>query len=128
MLATPHAEDRVTEVLRLARVEGAVPAYEALAGPCRLDRMGPVFATKLLYFAGTGSRASGPAPVVLDRLIGVLLSVHGIQLRWARFHPGDYARYLDLVDALAQAVNAAPEDVECALFDAAERTSGRQLE
>ena len=124
MLATPDAEDRVAEVLRVARLEGAVPAYEAIAGPCRLDRMGPVFATKLLYFAGAGSRAPGPPPIVLDRLVGVLLSEHGVGLRWARFDSGDYGRYLDLIEAIAQQVEAAPEDVECALFDAAMRSSG----
>jgi hypothetical protein len=63
MLATPRADDRVEEVLRLVRLEGALPAYEALAGPYRLDRMGPVFATKLRTSPGrarTGDR-SGPA-------------------------------------------------------------------
>lgn len=123
MLATPHAEDRVAEVLRLARVEGAVPAYEALAGPCRLERMGPVFATKLLYFAALGSRVPGPTPVVLDRLVGTLLSQHDVRLRWGRFHAGDYARYLDLVDAIARRVDAAPDDVECALFEYALRAA-----
>lgn len=124
MLATPDAEDRVAEVLRLARQEGALPAYEAIAGPCRLDRMGPVFATKLLYFAGTGSLAPGPAPVIFDRLVGVFLSEHDIRLRWGRFHTVDYTRYLDLVDAIARQVDAAPDDVECALFDAAVRSGG----
>jgi hypothetical protein len=125
MLAAPDAEDRVAEVLRVAREEGAVAAYEAIAGACRLDRMGPVFATKLLYFAGKGSRLPGKAPVVLDRLVGLLLSEHGVALRWGRFHPGDYARYLDLVDSIGRRVGADPEDVECALFDAAVRSGGR---
>jgi NMD protein affecting ribosome stability and mRNA decay len=35
-----------------------------------------------------------------------------------RFHQGDYARYLDRVDRIARRVDAAPEDVECALFHA----------
>ena len=99
--------------------EAALAAYDAIEGPCRLDRMGPVFATKLLYLAGRGSSAPRPYPLVLDRMIGTLLAEHGEVLRWGRFQSEDYERYLRIMTLVADRVRAMPDDVECALFSAA---------
>lgn len=124
MLATPNAEDKIGRVLQLARDEGSLAAYEAISGPCRLDRMGPVFATKLVYFSGRRSGAGGPHPLVLDRMIGTLLAEHGVVLRWGRFDREDYGRYLHLMNLVADRVHATPDDVECALFSIASGTAG----
>jgi hypothetical protein len=117
MLATPGVEDRVAAILRIAHRDGARAVYEAVSGPYRLPRLGPVFATKLIYFAGHDSIAPGPKPLVLDRVVGTLLAHHGAPLRWQAFHADSYLTYLDLVTTLAARANATPDDVECKLWE-----------
>ena len=116
MLETPGAEGKIIQVVELTRATGALAAYSALSGNCRLHRLGPVFATKLLYFCGANADPPGPKPVVLDGLVGRLLASVGIPLVWWRFQAQDYLRYLQLLGSISQEVRASPGDVECALF------------
>lgn len=123
MLASAHAEERVLDVLRLTHSDGAVPAYLALAGPCRLPHLGASFATKVLYFAGQDSQVLGPRALILDSSVGRALASYGVSLKWWTWSAGDYGEYLEIAHELAGTAGAAPEDVECRLFDL-----GRQKE
>jgi hypothetical protein len=116
LAATGEAQERLANVAQYLAERGALDAYRLLAGDCRLRWLGPAFGTKYLYFCPQGP---GPQALILDRLVARWLTnnVH------ISFNPGPwssttYRRYLDLLGAWADALDAAANEVELCIFQA----------
>lgn len=64
-------EQHLGETLRVLRSNGPVAAYAALGhgGDYRLERLGPSFFTKLLYFLGWDSAAEEHRPLIMDQYV-----------------------------------------------------------
>ena len=98
-------------------------AYEFLAYDGHLPRLGPSYATKLLFFMGYET-STHLRPLILDRRVGASLDMlirrHGLQPDWIHYgswHLEDYGRYLRLCERWATAARREPQDIEHALFE-----------
>ncbi|MYX98416.1 hypothetical protein GT045_27335 [Streptomyces sp. SID486] len=148
ILATGGLETALAEAVTALGEHGGRHAYAALHR--RVAGLGPSFFTKFLYFAGQAIRpAHGPRPLVLDRVLARRMrslaagvgreSGHdpdGTVAAWVwadwDWSPHRYEVYLSFMHAAAEQLsavsgwpsNAAPELLECALFDTALDTAG----
>lgn len=91
------------------------------AGPNHLERLGPAFFTKIIYFAGYRRGAGGVQPLILDRIVaGRLPDKAGAANRysWGWFPNTwlDYLRWAAKQSARAE-YNSEPDHVEMDLFN-----------
>jgi hypothetical protein len=117
MLRTPHAGHRLLVAAQTLKTHGALAAYARLSdeGGSRLDRLGPAFATKFMYFCQPAGQA--PIALILDRLVSKWLAHNvGIWLPSGRWSKAVYAEYLRLMHAWASELGCAADDIECCIF------------
>lgn len=114
------AAQKLAEAASVARQGDPVGAYRLLGGPCRLDRLGPAFGTKFLYFVGGGA-------LILDRLVADgLKRVASIAISPTRWDDSAYSRYLEIVGHWADELRVARDVVEQVLFTAEATRTGNQ--
>ena len=65
MLTSPIPKDKVIEIIRNTRDDGAGAGRTAFRTDQHVPGLGPAFGSKLLYFAGYG-RSPKPWPLILD--------------------------------------------------------------
>lgn len=88
--------------------------------PCRLDRLGPAFGTKFLYFVGGGA-------LILERLLADSLKrVASIAMGSTRWDDRAYSRYLELVGRWADGRHVAPDILGQVLFTAEATRTGNK--
>ncbi|MFD3456992.1 hypothetical protein ACFWVC_33055 [Streptomyces sp. NPDC058691] len=143
ILAAEGLDAALASAVTALREHGAAAAYASLHR--RVPGYGPSFFTKFLYFAGTTVKpASGPAPLILDRVLARRLrslataagqetghdpdgSVAGWVWRDRDWSPHRYEVYLSFLHAAARQIaatkdwpsSASPDLLECALFHTA---------
>jgi hypothetical protein len=125
--AAPSTLTRLEKSLRRFRQSGPVEAFRYLTTPPKsrgeqagkIPYLGAAFITKWLYFASCeGDPANGSAALILDRLVrGWLDRRAGLDLRLGV--TADYARYLDVMRAWADALGGTPPQVEETIFQLA---------
>jgi hypothetical protein len=110
-----HAGRKLLNVVIALNTDGPQAAYRLMAGSSRLQRIGPAFGTKFLYFADSGDHAR--RALILDALVAEWLRrnttfrVHPVP--WA---PARYDEYLDKMHDWAQTLRVDPDAVELAIF------------
>ena len=120
-----NAPDRLASVTQQLAERGALDAYGLLGGACRLQGLGPAFGTKYLYFCP--QPAAGPRALILDRLVARWLARNArVSLNPGFWSPNTYGRYLELLRSWAEALGAAPDEVEMCIFQAEADTTGNQ--
>ncbi len=121
-LSTPPSVDlpitaaqRLQAVALVLRQDGNVEAYRVLGREYKLDRLGPSFGTKYLFFV---SAIPGRAPaLVLDSLVsGWLESNTGLRLDSNSWSHQGYGEYLFAMYSWAADLGEPPDTVEFIIF------------
>jgi hypothetical protein len=110
-----EAGQKLRRVVSILQAEGPDAAYRALSGPCRLERLGPAFGTKFLYFIDPGQH--GRRALILDRLVSRwLVENTGLRLNPATWSSATYTAYLDHMHEWADGLEVGADEVELAIF------------
>jgi hypothetical protein len=110
VLSNPGAAEKLARARAAVLNEGPISGYRALAGPERLDGLGPAFGTKFLYFQNRDA-------LILDRLIGGWYrTLSGVNPTVTRWDPARYAGYLAQMQLWAQKGRTKPDLLEEAVF------------
>ena len=124
-LEDPQAAVKVLQVATALHEEGALAAYSLMATECRLNRIGPAFGTKFLYFADSGCHAH--RALILDRLVADWLNAHTTPpvnpVPWSL---STYEAYLDRMHCWAAALGVKPDALELAMFSDMAEARGNQ--
>jgi hypothetical protein len=126
-LATPDASNRLMDAARTLAQDGPLAAYSRLApgGDCKLDGLGPAFATKVLYFCQP--RPTETTALILDDLVAFWLDCKvTFRLDPIPWSARTYGRYLNQMHAWAQALDCVPDDLERCMFQAEATRRGGQ--
>lgn len=116
--STPDALDRLFLAAQTVRESGALAGYAALAGPARLNWLGPAFGTKYLYFCSDPT-ASQPA-VVLDSLVAAWLTANtSLTLHAGKWSLLTYELYLEHLSHWADSLDLTTVELEYCIFWAA---------
>ena len=127
MLRAADAPRRLALVSRTLRDAGPLAAYRRMANSsdCRVAFLGPAFGTKFLYFCQPPP-TSGARALILDRYVADWLQREAAFVvdPWS-WSPAAYGRYLDQMQAWAELLKCAPDDLERLMFEviATERDS-----
>jgi hypothetical protein len=117
---TRTVEPKLAAVARAAAAGKPLDAYTLLAGPSRLEGLGPAFGTKFIHFVDRRG-------LILDRIIaGSLARVSGLSINAVPWDRGAYARYLMTMERWADDLRIGPDDLEQVLFTAESRLAGNQ--
>lgn len=96
-----------------------------MAGASRLNRIGPAFGTKFLYFADSGRHDR--RALILDKLVAEWLRLNTTfrvnPVPWA---PASYDAYLDQMHEWAEGLEVEPDAVELAIFQEMSESGGNQ--
>lgn len=148
VLAAEGLDTALATAVTALREHGSQEAYAALYQ--QVPGLGPSFFTKFLYFTGTAlPPAHGPRPLILDRVLSRRLRLMAAAVGRASGHDPDgsvaawvwadgnwsphrYGVYLSFMHAAARQLaagdgwpsGAAPDLLECVLFNAAREASG----
>jgi len=117
MLRTPQASHRLLVAAQTLKTHGALPAYVRLSdrGASHLNKLGPAFATKFMYFCQPAGQAT--IALILDSLVSKWLANNvGISLPPDRWSTAVYAEYLRVMHAWASELGCAADDIECCIF------------
>lgn len=105
--------------------EGPQAAYRLMAGASRLDRIGPAFGIKFLYFADSGRH--GRRALILDRLVAKWLRRNtDFRVNPVPWAPARYDAYLDQMHEWAERLQVKPDAVELAIFHEISEEEGTQ--
>jgi hypothetical protein len=114
-LSDPEAGRKLLHAVRSSHAEGPLEAYRRMATDCRLQRIGPAFGTKFLFFID--SQAGARRALILDRLVADWLRRNvGYGVNPVLWSPRSYETYLDHMHEWAKALEIAPDELECAMF------------
>jgi len=122
MLRTPLSASILQQTVTNIMNGKIITAYHGLL----LDRCGPVFSTKFLYFVGLGAK-SDPLPVVLDTRVAQSLDLLNLNLASFGCHklkngirvgrsPAGYVKYVNLINAWARQIGCRTDAIELFLF------------
>jgi hypothetical protein len=105
---------------RLVVERGPLAGYEQLAGPGRLEGLGPAFGTKFLFFLNDDA-------LILDKLIADWFSaVEGSSLRPTTWSLKHYRHYLETMNGWAEDAGLPVVRIEEAAFTEIARVRGNQ--
>lgn len=105
---------------RLVVEQGPLAGYEQLAGTGRLNRLGPAFGTKFLFFQNDDA-------LILDKLIADwFTAVEGSSLRPTTWSLKHYRHYLETMNRWAAAAGLSTIRIEEAAFTEIARARGSQ--
>jgi hypothetical protein len=122
---TPRAADRLLEVARTLRADGAVEAYRRLGDDCRLAGFGPAFGTKLLHFCQPAEQAS--RALIFDRTVSDWIAQKaGLALDPLQWSAPTYSQYLGQMHDWAASLECRSEDLEMCIFRAMARERNSQ--
>ena len=115
---------KLLKVVRVLNDSGPHAAYRLMAGPSRLNRIGPAFGTKF-HFADSGRHKRHA--LILDRLVAEWLSRNACfrvnPVAWA---PPVYDAYLVQIHEWADDLEVEPDAVELAVFQEMSESGGGQ--
>jgi hypothetical protein len=99
-----HLGLRLSKAIAVSRAMGPEAAYARLlrGGDLHVDRLGPSFFTKILYFATDDLRSIHRRPLILDQYVAASLNRAEIA-DWtlSEWSPGQYGRWLELAHGWA---------------------------
>lgn len=105
---------------RLVVEQGPLAGYEQLAGPGRLEGLGPAFGTKFLFFQNDDA-------LILDKLIADWFTVvDGSNLRPTTWSSKHYRHYLETMNGWAEDAGLSVVRIEEAAFTEIGRARGNQ--
>jgi hypothetical protein len=126
-LATPGAPERLLSAVRTLADEGPLAAYRRLGrtDDCKLEGLGPAFATKYLYFCQP--RPVRTTALILDDLVAFWLDCNvTFRLDAVPWSARTYRRYLDQMHAWADELDCASDDLEQCMFQTEATRRGGQ--
>lgn len=117
LMRQPRIAAKLQAVAATLDSKGALAAYRLLAGDSRIDKLGPSFGTKFLYFAQAPT--DRPRALIHDRVIGTwLVEKAGLPLKSEAYSVDRYAGYLHQMHVWAAELGCEPDEVEMCIFRA----------
>jgi len=112
----PDAAERLAAVARIARHEGGLAAFTAIAAQ-PLRYLGVAFGTKYLYFCTAASADKPGIAPVLDAVVRRWLAAHAdLRLNIDTWHAADYKRYLDALETWLALLSLPADTIEELIF------------
>jgi hypothetical protein len=110
VLNKPNAATKLAHARAEVLSGGPLAGYRALAGPDRLEGLGPAFGTKYLYFQNSDA-------LILDSLIGDWYhALSGIDPKVTTWDSARYAAYVAYMQLWAEKGHVRADDLEAAVF------------
>lgn len=125
--ATPHAADRLRDVVRTLASDGALAGYRRLGDKkdCNVKHLGVAFGTKFLYFCQPGDQPR--RALIHDKHVSEWLLEYSSQdLSCGDWSEPRYSDYLNLMHGWSAELGCAPDQVELCIFRAAAEERGSQ--
>lgn len=124
---TSRAADKLLAVARTLTAEGALTAYARLGDDydCRLNRLGPAFGTKFLYFCQPEGQEL--MALIHDKTVSEWIANHaGLTLSSEQWSAPTYRAYLRQMHDWAADLSCQPDDVELGIFRAMAKVRSSQ--